>query len=85
MLTSNFDSDGELHSRIMRADKLYGPFASVHEAIGVCSEEWDELRAAMHDNDLKRVKAEALDLAAALIRLHDGLVAGSSMASRSGM
>jgi hypothetical protein len=68
---------------IEQANLRYGPFSSTHEALGVCSEEWDELRDAIHANDFGRIKHEALDLAAALIRLHDGLADGSSMAQRS--
>lgn len=62
---------GELDTRVGEADKRYGNFASTHEALGVCSEEWDELRAAVQLNDLRAVRHEALDLAAALIRLAD--------------
>lgn len=72
-------------SRIEDADAKYGNFASTHEALGVCSEEWDELRAAIHANDLRAIRHEALDLASALIRLHDQLMHGSSIAERSGI
>lgn len=67
------------------ADTLYGPFASTHEALGVCCEEWDEFRAAIHANDLNAIRHEALDLAAALIRLHDQLTPDSAIAKRSGI
>jgi NTP pyrophosphatase (non-canonical NTP hydrolase) len=73
-----------IQARILRANTRYGQFSSTHEALGVCSEEWDELRAAIHSNDFAAIRHEALDLAAALIRLHDGLVEGSPMAERSG-
>jgi NTP pyrophosphatase (non-canonical NTP hydrolase) len=69
--------------RMKRAEARYGPFASTHEALGVCSEEWDELREAVRSNDLAQIKHEALDLAAALIRLHEGLKDGSAMVQRS--
>ena len=59
----------DILGRIAKADDRYGPFASTHEALGVCSEEWDELRAAIHANDFDAIMHEALDLAAALIRL----------------
>jgi NTP pyrophosphatase (non-canonical NTP hydrolase) len=81
---NHFDSQGALDRRIMLAEARYGPFTSTHEALGVCSEEWDELRQAIHDNDRGRIQEEALDLAAALIRLHDGLTADSAMRKRSG-
>ena len=70
-------------ARMDAADARYGPFTSTHEALGVCSEEWDELRAAIHANDFDQIRHEALDLAAALIRLHDGLTPGSAMQERS--
>jgi hypothetical protein len=72
-----------LWSLIEDADVRYGDFASVHEAIGVCTEEWDELRNAMHANNMSHIKRECLDLAAALIRLHDQLQAGSKIVNRS--
>jgi NTP pyrophosphatase (non-canonical NTP hydrolase) len=69
--------------RMKRADERYGPFTSTHEALGVFSEEWDELREAIRSNDLPQINHEALDLAAALIRLHKGLKDGSALAQRS--
>jgi NTP pyrophosphatase (non-canonical NTP hydrolase) len=65
----------ELSRRIIAADTRYGMFASTHEALGVCSEEWDEFREAVRSNDLGQIRAEALDVAAVLIRLHDQLMA----------
>jgi hypothetical protein len=73
----------EIWSRIGRSDDLYGNFASSHEALGVCAEEWDELRAAVHANDIEQTRHECLDLAAALIRWHDQLTPDSAMAKRS--
>jgi len=69
--------------RISAADDRYGPFASTHEALGVASEEWDELRAAVHANDLAAVQREALDLAAVLIRLHDNIDFSDTLRKRS--
>ena len=59
----------EIEERIARAVRRYGPFASTHEALGVALEEWDELRDAIHANDMRAVRHECLDLAAVLIRL----------------
>lgn len=59
----------EIEKRIAAADARYGDFASTHEALGVASEEWDELREAVRSNKLGSVEREALDLAAVLIRL----------------
>ena len=78
-----FDTLRGLNVRVVAADKRYGPFASTHEALGVCSEEWRELRDAVRGNDMAAIRREALDLAAALIRLHDGLEQGSDMWRRS--
>jgi NTP pyrophosphatase (non-canonical NTP hydrolase) len=59
----------EINARIEKADAAYGPtFASTHEALGVASEEWDELREAIKTNLLRSVEQECLDLAAVLIR-----------------
>lgn len=58
-----------LNRRINAADKRYGPFASVHEALGVASEEWHELIEAIHTNQALQIQREALDLCAVLMRL----------------
>jgi hypothetical protein len=55
------------------ADEKWGDFASPHEALGVCSEEWDELRAAIHANDVIAIERECLDLAAPLLRMAEQL------------
>jgi NTP pyrophosphatase (non-canonical NTP hydrolase) len=59
----------EIERRIERTQERYGDFASTHEALGVASEEWDELREAVRRNALAGVEQECLDLAAVLIRL----------------
>jgi NTP pyrophosphatase (non-canonical NTP hydrolase) len=74
-----------LWARITAADDRYGNFASTHEALGVAYEEWTEFRDAIHANDRKSIGEEALDLAAALIRLHDQLVRGGPILARSGI
>lgn len=56
--------DAALYPRILTADARYGNFASAHEALGVASEEWDELRDAIRANDIEAIRSEALDLAA---------------------
>lgn len=58
-----------LCARMSSAQTRYGVFSSVHEALGVGLEEWHELIAAVHDNDLKAVREECYDMAAVLIRL----------------
>lgn len=59
----------EIERRILAAEQRYGDFASTHEALGVASEEWDELREAIRSNDLGDVQNECIDLIAVLIRL----------------
>ena len=76
---------GELCSRIVTADERYGNFASTHEALGVCLEEWDEFNDAIRDNNLLSIRAEALDLAAALIRLHVQLASDEALRQRSSL
>ncbi|MCC6271109.1 MAG: hypothetical protein IT190_07515 [Microbacteriaceae bacterium] len=65
------------------AEDRYGPFASSHEALGVACEEWDELRAAIHSNDMDAIGSEAIDLAAVLYRLALACVAGGDFSRRS--
>jgi len=64
-------------------DARYGPFASTQEALGVCLEKWDELRAAIHANDLDAVQKECLDLAAPLMRLAEQLFVNQRLRRRS--
>jgi NTP pyrophosphatase (non-canonical NTP hydrolase) len=52
-----------------QADERYGPFTSTHEALGVLSEEWDELREAIHANDFAAIEREAAQVASIAIRL----------------
>jgi NTP pyrophosphatase (non-canonical NTP hydrolase) len=72
-----------INVRIATAEARYGDFASTHEALGVASEEWDELRAAVGQNDLPKVEAECLDLAAVLIRLAETLRTSEVLRRRS--
>lgn len=74
-----------LWSMIEDANLLYGDFASTHEALGVCHEEWNEFCAEIQANDREAIRREALDLAAALIRLHDQLGRSGPILKRSGM
>lgn len=72
-----------LKTRMADQDEQYGPFASTQEALGVCLEEWDELRAAIHANDLDAVQKECLDLAAPLLRLAEQLFVNQGLRRRS--
>ena len=73
----------EVVGRMEKAHSRYGDFASTHEALGVASEEWDEFRAAIHDNDLPQVAHECFDLAAVLIRLARTLQSSKAAQHRS--
>jgi len=72
-----------LKTMMEEQDAKYGPFASTQEALGVCLEEWDELRAAIHSNDLDAVQRECIDLASPLLRLAEQLFADKRMRRRS--
>jgi NTP pyrophosphatase (non-canonical NTP hydrolase) len=73
----------EIEQRIETAQTRYGHFASTHEALGVMSEEWDELRDAIRSNALGSVEHECLDLAAVCIRLARSLRNSNYTAQRS--
>lgn len=61
----------ELRARIDKADDKYGPPASAHESYGVLAEEMRELLDAIHANKYESIRMEALDIAAAALRLAD--------------
>lgn len=63
------DAIEEARQHMAIASGLYGDFASTHEALGVLVEEWDELRDAIRANALESIRDEAIDLAAACLRL----------------
>jgi NTP pyrophosphatase (non-canonical NTP hydrolase) len=74
----------EVEYLMTHAQTRYGDFASMHEALGVACEEWDELRAAIHSNKLESVRDECLDLAAVLIRLASQIRTNDKLRERSG-
>jgi hypothetical protein len=61
----------DIRAEAATAAERYGDFTSTHEALGVLSEEWDELREAIHANDLGRIYREAVQVAAVALRLAD--------------
>lgn len=71
-----------LHKRMSVADDRYGGFASTHEALGVITEEYDELREAIKENDMQAVMREALDIAAAACRLAEQIGEGNAALMR---
>lgn len=60
-----------IDKRIADADRLYGPPTSAHEMLGVIAEEYAELIEAIRSGKIMSVQWEAMDLAAACIRLAD--------------
>jgi len=59
----------ELSDEMNRARVRYGDFASTHEALGVLTEEYQELIEAIHGNRMDRIQTEALQVAAVAMRL----------------
>ena len=59
----------DLHDRIKKADAIYGAPASAHEMLGVIAEEYAELIEAVRSGKSGSVEWEALDIAAAAVRL----------------
>ena len=72
-----------LEWRINKAEERYGAFRSSHEGLGVALEEWTELGEAIRSNDPAQIEAEALDLAAVLIRLAEGIHFDEALRARS--
>ena len=68
-MMDELDIQVRLAREIVEADARYGPFRSSHEGLGVLVEEMDELRAAIHANDLDAVQREACQVAAVAMRL----------------
>ena len=58
-----------LADRIRKADDKYGAPYSSHESLGVITEEYHELVEAVRCNASSSIAEEALDIAAACIRL----------------
>jgi len=54
-----------------KAESRYGAIASTHESLGVLAEEMYELTACIRANALDAVRHEAIDVAAAALRLAD--------------
>lgn len=54
---------------MLESERRYGPPASTHEGYGVLAEELAELLEAVRANEMRRVGYEAIDIAAAAIRL----------------
>lgn len=74
-----------IDKRIADADRLYGPPTSAHEMLGVIAEEYAELIEAIRSGKIMSVQWEAMDLAAACIRLADACHAPTTaFAERSG-
>jgi NTP pyrophosphatase (non-canonical NTP hydrolase) len=83
MSEQNSEVMSECQSRMRAAELRYGGFASSHEALGVLTEEWDELRDAIRSNSLESIRGEAIDLAAVALRLADACRSDPEFAERS--
>lgn len=59
----------EIQKEAQRAQERYGDFTSTHEALGVLTEEMDELKEAIRLNALASVSLEAMQVAAVAARL----------------
>jgi NTP pyrophosphatase (non-canonical NTP hydrolase) len=72
-LASSMDDLGSTLAAIQReatqAETRYGAPASTHESLGVLLEEFDELRAAIHANNVVAIRDEAVQVAAVALRL----------------
>ncbi len=69
MTMSVEDINQTIVDEIEKANGLYGPFSSTHEGLGVLMEEFDELRAAVRENNLESVRLEAMQIAAVATRI----------------
>ncbi len=75
-----------LIARMTTAQSRYGTFASTHEALGVIAEESKELIDDIHANNRAGIVCEALDLAAACLRLAEHCERGDvAFLERSGL
>ena len=68
-LTARMQALSFVISRMDQAHGRYGNIASSHEALGVITEEYYELIEAVRSNSLTNIANEALDVAAACVRL----------------
>lgn len=57
--------DIELRERVRKHGDL--SFIGPHEIWGACGEEWEEVKAAVHANDLDQLYKELVDLAVAAL------------------
>lgn len=77
------DVEKEVLEHAEAAQDRYGDFASTHEALGVLTEEVNELIAAIHSNKIESIRDEAIDAAAVLMRLACQCRASEKMRNRS--
>lgn len=59
----------QLRAEADAAHARYGAYTSSHEALGVITEEYHELVEAIRGNRMERICREALQVAAAALRL----------------
>lgn len=58
-----------VHNEAVRAREVFGDYTSACEALGVLTEEFDELKEAIRSNDLDAIAKEATQVAAVAARL----------------
>lgn len=69
-----------------RAHGRFGPPVSTHESLGVLSEEFDELKEAIHANAADRIAHEAIQVASVAYRLALAIYSGNvAFHDRSGL
>ena len=59
----------EIKKEAAQAQDKYGDFTSSHEGLGVLIEEFDELKSAIHANDLAAIEIEAIQVSAVALRI----------------
>ena len=74
----NIEILNKVNNQIYTCYKLYGAYASSHEAMGVLFEEIDELfdEVKQKELNLQRVEEEIIDCITVLVKMHQDVVEG---------
>lgn len=64
-----FEAIHLVEEELVRASGRHGGFSSVHEGLGVITEEYHELIEAVRSNDPAKIREEATQLAAMATRM----------------
>ena len=65
------ESTRRVQAEAESAHMRFNGFNSTHEALGVLIEEVDELKAAIHENNIANTSHEAMQVSAVALRLYD--------------